>query len=230
MDNQNHRILIVDDEENLCEILQFNIEGEGYLTEVVNSAEDALNLNLSTFNLILLDVMMGGISGFKFADKIRKDGINVPIIFLTAKNTENDMLTGFNVGGDDYIKKPFSIKEVITRINVILNRTKKQTFSNEQILNFNELTININNKSVCIAEKNIDLTKKEFEILVLLLSNKDKIFNRYRIMDNVWENDVIVSDRTIDVHITRLRKKLGSYGKNLLVKSGYGYYFSTQII
>lgn len=230
MDNQNHRILIVDDEENLCEILQFNIEGEGYLTEVVNSAEDALNLNLSTFNLILLDVMMGGISGFKFADKIRKDGINVPIIFLTAKNTENDMLTGFNVGGDDYIKKPFSIKEVITRINVILNRTKKQTFSNEQILNFNELTININNKSVCIAEKNIDLTKKEFEILVLLLSNKDKIFNRDRIMDNVWENDVIVSDRTIDVHITRLRKKLGSYGKNLLVKSGYGYYFSTQII
>lgn len=226
MNEQNYKILIVDDEEDLCEILQFNLEGKGYKTDSAYSAEEALKKDISSFNLIILDVMMGKISGFKLAEKIRKEmNLNIPIIFVTAKNTENDLLTGFNLGGDDYITKPFSINEIMVRVKAILKRNsfeKNKTLS--QII-FEDLILDIEKKTLCINNNEIKLTKKEFEILRLLLNKIGKTFSRDEIFNYVWDNNTYVTDRTIDVHITRLRKKIGNYGKNIISKSGYGYSF-----
>lgn len=226
MEEQKYKLLIVDDEEDLCEILQFNLEGEGFETDVAYSAEDALKKDIESFNLIILDVMMGQMSGFKFAEKIRKEmHLTIPIIFVTAKNTENDLLTGFNLGGDDYITKPFSVKEVIVRVKAILKRIKKQDVISESSIYVDDMELNFKKRSLQIENKEVQLTKKEFEILALLLKSKGRIFSREEIFNNVWDNHTIVTDRTIDVHITRLRKKLGKYGKNIKSKPGYGYTF-----
>ncbi|MEA3317040.1 MAG: response regulator transcription factor [Bacteroidota bacterium] len=226
MKEQKHRLLIVDDEEDLCEILQFNLEGEGYYTEAVYSAEDALKKDIKSFSLIILDVMMGKMSGFKFAEKVRKEmKLNIPIIFITAKNTENDLLTGFNIGADDYISKPFSVKEVIVRVKALINRSQDKEISNETSFKIDDLLINFDNKSLIIENKNIQLTKKEFNILYLLIKGKNKIFSRDNILNQIWEDNTFVNDRTIDVHITRLRKKIGKYGKYIKNKSGFGYAF-----
>ena len=223
------RILIVDDEEDICEILQFNLQGEGYDTDIAYSAEAALRKNPESFDLILLDVMMNKMSGFKFAEKIRKEMLlKIPIIFLTAKTTENDLLTGFNVGGDDYIKKPFSVKEVSARIKAILKRNTTQNFSEKNILNIAGIILNFDKKTVKTNNGSINLTKKEFGILALLLQKPERIFTRNEIMKKVWSYDTIVTDRTIDVHITRIRKKLSEYGKYIKSKSGYGYAFETN--
>ena len=191
------RILVVDDEEDLCEILKFNLEIEGYEVDTAYSAEEALKKDLTVYNLLLLDVMMGEISGFKMARILRQDEktANTPIIFLTAKDTENDMLTGFNLGADDYISKPFSIRQVIARVKAVLRRTSEKS------------------------------KEKEIEILKLLLENKGNVFSREEILSRIWKDEVYVLDRTIDVNITRLRKKIGPYGKNIVTRLGFGYCF-----
>ncbi len=221
-----YNILIVDDEEDLCEILQFNLEGEGYSTEVAHSAEEALTRNLRSFDLILLDVMMGEMSGFKLAKLLRKEhGLTIPIIFITAKTAEDDLLTGFSLGGDDYITKPFSVKEVIVRVRAVLKRASHAGVTPETSITIDELKLNFKKRKLTIGKKEIDLTKKEFEILALLLRSEGVIFSREEILNRVWDDRTIVTNRTTDVHITRLRKKLGAYGKYLRNKPGYGYSF-----
>lgn len=228
MSNSTPKILIVDDEKDLCEILEFNLTSEGFETEVAFSAEAALKKSLDNFDLILLDVMMGEMSGYKLAAKIRKElHLSVPIIFLTAKTSENDLLTGFNVGGDDYISKPFSIKEVIARTKAVLKRGINETFSSN-ILKANELEVDTISKTVSIENKPVNLTRKEFEILSLLLKHKGQYLGREEILNRIWSNEVIVTERNVDVNIARLRKKIGKYGDYVKGKSGYGYCFSIQ--
>ena len=223
-----NRILVVDDEEDLCEILKFNLENEGYEVDTANSAEEALKLNISDYDLLLLDVMMGEISGFRMASILKKEKktANIPIIFITAKDTENDTITGFNLGADDYISKPFSLREVISRVKAVIRRTTNNTekSSSEQIY-FETLVIDITKKKVTIDGEEISLTKKEFEILLLLLQNRGRVFSREDILSKIWSDEVCVLDRTIDVNITRLRKKIGSYGKHVVTRLGYGYCF-----
>jgi len=227
----NIRILVVDDEEDLCEILQFNLESEGYKVDTALSAEEALKKDLSAYQLLILDVMMGEISGFKLAAMIRKNKQteNVPIIFITAKDTENDMLTGFNIGADDYISKPFSLREVSVRVKAILKRTlAAQSSKEEEIITFDELKIDITRKRAFLGDKPLDLTKKEFEMLSLLITHPGRVYSREDMLQNIWSDDVYVLDRTIDVNITRLRKKLGDFGKHIVTRLGYGYCFDYQ--
>lgn len=222
-------ILIVDDEPDIREILQFNLENEGYQVDSADSAEAAATILSGKHRLILLDVMMGGMSGFKFADQLRKAGNNIPIIFLTAKDTENDMLTGFSIGGDDYISKPFSIKEVIARVKNILKRTAVPVDKPvKKIIEIGELKMDLESKTVWIEDKQIELTKTEFNILELLVQNEGKLYSRSDILDKAWKNDGIVLERTVDVHITRLRRKLGHFGDYIINRTGYGYTFSPQ--
>ena len=227
----NYRILVVDDEEDLCEILKFNLENEGYWVDTANSAEEALKMDLSQYHLLLLDVMMGEISGFRMANMLKKhkDTAQIPIIFVTAKDTENDTITGFNLGADDYISKPFSIREVIVRIKAVLRRTASSSPSKtEDLLEYKGLSLNVSQKKVCINGTEISLTKKEFEILLLFLQNKGRVFSREDILAKVWQDEVFVLDRTIDVNITRLRKKIGEYGKRIVTRLGYGYCFECE--
>ena len=226
-----YRILVVDDEEDLCEILKFNLENEGYEVDTANSAEEALKMDISSYNLLLLDVMMGEISGFKMANMLKKDKktAHVPIIFITAKDTENDTVTGFNLGADDYISKPFSLREVIARVKAVLRRTATvETEKAPERITYQTLTIDITKKKVSIDDEEVALTKKEFEILFLLLQNKGRVFSREDILARIWSDEVYVLDRTIDVNITRLRKKIGIYGKRIVTRLGYGYCFETE--
>ena len=223
-----YKILVVDDEEDLCEILQFNLETEGYTVDVANSAEEALKKDLTAYNLLLLDVMMGEISGFRMARMLSDDPktASIPIIFLTAKDTENDRLTGFNIGADDYISKPFSIREVIARVKAVLRRdyTGKEPEQPTELKHEN-LVMQLDNKKVVLSGEEIPFTKKEFEILKLFLENKNRVFTREELLLRVWSDEVIVLNRTIDVNITRLRKKIGPYGKQIVTRLGYGYGF-----
>ena len=223
------RILVVDDEEDLCEILKFNLENEGYLVDTANSAEEALKLKLTDYSLLLLDVMMGEISGFRMASIVKKEKATsqIPIIFITAKDTENDTVTGFNLGADDYISKPFSLREVIARVKAVLRRTTQE---GEQpcgptTITYRTLVMDIGKKRVSINEAEVPLTKKEFEILRLFLENQGRVFSREEILNRVWSDEVYVLARTIDVNITRLRKKIGEYGKCIVTRLGYGYCF-----
>ncbi|MDR0733469.1 MAG: response regulator transcription factor [Dysgonamonadaceae bacterium] len=224
------KILVVDDGKNICEILEFNLGNEGYEVECAFSAEEALKKLTPDHSLILLDVMMSGMSGYKLAEKLRKEQNPIPIIFLTAKDTENDMLTGFSVGGDDYISKPFSIKEVIARIKAVLKRaeSKKQASApkpkNKMV--FNNLTIDFDTKELIIDGKIVPLTKTEFEILTLLASNPSRVFEREDIIDLIWKDAPYITERTIDVHIGRLRKKLGDKASVIASRPGYGYRFN----
>ncbi len=222
------RILVVDDEESLCEILQFNLEIEGYRVDVAYSAEQALKMNLENYSLILLDVMMGPLSGFKMAQILKQNEKTalVPIIFCTAKDAEDDTVAGLNLGADDYILKPFSIREVIARVKSVLRRTEPVLHPDPgQILVFEGLIIDLAKKLCFVDGQETALTKKEFEILTLLLRYKNKILSREEILNRVWSDDVIVLGRTIDVNITRLRKKIGNYGKHIVTRLGYGYGF-----
>lgn len=222
---ERNKILVVDDEEDLCEILQFNLESEGFAVDKAYSAEEALKILNDEHELILLDVMMEGISGFKMAEKIRKElHKTVPIIFLTAKDTENDMLTGFSIGGDDYISKPFSIKEVTARVKAVLKRTgNKEIPEKKKTIEIGELVIDLTGKNIFLNDHPIQLTKKEFEILSMMAKVPNRIFSREEILGKVWQEDEYVLERTVDVHITRLRKKLGDFGKHIANRSGYGY-------
>ena len=227
----NYKILVVDDEEDLCEILKFNLENEGYEIDTANSAEEALKMDISSYDLLLLDVMMGEISGFKMANILKKDRktANIPIVFITAKDTENDTITGFNLGADDYISKPFSLREVTARVKAVLRRTKQEEVSEvPEQLTYKTLVLDIVKKKVSIDGEEAPLTKKEFEILLLLLQNKGRVFSREDILHRIWSDEVYVLDRTIDVNITRLRKKIGAYGKCIVTRLGYGYCFEAE--
>lgn len=224
------KILIVDDDKNILEILEFNLKNEGFDIECVFSAEDAIEKLSNSFTLILLDVMMGGMSGYKLAEKLRSEGNTTPIIFLTAKDTENDMLTGFSVGADDYISKPFSIKEVIARIKAVIKRLNSIPIENNvgNKLIFDDIVIDFEVKELSIKGEKIALTKTEFEILVLLAENTERVFSREEIIDKVWKETSYITERTVDVHITRLRKKMGDYASTITNRSGYGYRFNTS--
>ena len=226
-----YRILVVDDEESLCEILKFNLEREGYEVLTALSAEEALTLELDKLDLIILDVMMGELSGFSMAKILRKrrDTATLPIIFCTARDTEADKIEGLDIGADDYIAKPFSVAEVMARVRSVLRRSQHQpkiaTEDSDSIIRFEDLEINLLKKRCTISDEEISLTRKEFDILVLLLSNRGSILSREQIMKRVWSDEVVVLDRTIDVNITRMRKKLGKYGNHIITRTGYGYGF-----
>ena len=219
-----YKILVVDDEESLCEILQFNLEVEGYEVDVAYSAEQALDMHPERYSLILLDVMMGETSGFKMARQLksRPETAGVPIIFCTARDTEDDTVAGLNIGADDYIAKPFSIREVLARVRSVLRRTA-QPAAEEKAVAFEGLRMDLTRKVCTIDGEPLALTKKEFEILALLLSSRGKIFSREEILKKVWPEQVIVVDRSIDVHVTRIRGKIAPYGGNIITRSGYGY-------
>lgn len=229
MDEKDSRILVVDDEQDLCEILKFNLETEGYQVETANSAEEALEKDIASYNLLLLDVMMGGMSGFQLAKQLKNSEVtaHIPIIFLTARDTENDTVTGFNLGADDYISKPFSIREVMARVRAVLRRTASRLEGAEEpaVISYQGLLLNLDKKSVSVDGEDVPFTKTEFELLRLLLEERGRVFSRQELIDRVWPKDVLVLDRTVDVNITRMRKKIGKFAKCIVTRLGFGYYF-----
>lgn len=225
---QNQKILVVDDEQDLLEILKFNLETEGYEVQTATSAEEAQTLDIASFDLLLLDVMMGGMSGFALARLLKDDPqtARVPIIFLTARDTENDTVTGFNLGADDYISKPFSLREVMVRVRAVLRRTATENEEEEaHLITYQGIVMNLDKKTVAIDGEEIAFTKTEFELLHLLLDERGRVFSRQELIDRVWPKDVLVLDRTVDVNITRLRKKIGPFAKCIVTRLGFGYYF-----
>lgn len=222
------RILVVDDEQDLCDILLYNLSSEGYDAEAAYSAEEALKQDLTAFDLLMLDVMMPGMSGFEMA-RLLKDSEQtaaLPIIFLTAKDTEEDMLYGFGLGADDYVKKPFSVREVMARVKAVLNRTPSALEEEpESLLSYEGLVIDQERKAVIVDGESVALTKTEFELLLLLLSHRGQVFSRQEMLEQVWPDGVIVSDRTVDVNITRMRKKIGPYSHYIVTRQGFGYCF-----
>ncbi len=223
-----YRILIVDDEESICEILQLNLQSEGYSVDVAYSAEEALRLDIPSYSLLILDIMMGEIGGYKMLQILRsKDETkDIPVIFCSAKDTKDDTITGLNLGADDYIAKPFVAREVIARVKSVLRRAYNKTeVQGSNIIEFETLSMDLNRKQCKIDGEDVSMTKKEFEILALLLQNRNVIFSRQDILSRVWDDEVVVVDRTIDVFITRLRKKIGIYGKKIVTRLGYGYGF-----
>lgn len=199
--------------------------------ETANSAEEALTMDIAGFDLLLLDVMMGGISGFSMAKTIKKEPAtaNIPIIFLTARDTENDTVTGFNIGADDYISKPFSIREVMVRVRAVLRRTADDGAATveQKLISYQGLEMNLSKKTVAIDGEDIPFTKTEFELLQLLLEERGRVFSRQELIDRIWPKDVLVLDRTVDVNITRLRKKIGRFSKCIVTRLGFGYYFDS---
>ena len=221
------KILIVDDEADIREILQFNLENAGFTVECASSAEEALEMLNPEHGLILLDVMMGGMSGFSMAKVLREEKNNqIPIIFLTAKTAENDLLTGFSSGGDDYIPKPFSIHEVIARVRAVLRRVSPVEVKQTEMLECGRLKVDLEAKLVYIDGVKVVFSKKEFEVLSLLASHPGKIFSREDLINELWKDAPYVLDRTVDVHIARIRSKLGECKNYLTNRSGYGYIFN----
>ena len=229
---QKYRVMVVDDEESLCEILKFNLEKEGYEVLTANSAEEALTMDLGSLDLMILDIMMGELSGFNLAAILRKrsETQTLPIIFCSALDSESDKIKGLDIGGDDYISKPFSVAEVMARVRSLLRRSARRTEQrpevvDESTITFEGLVVNNSSKRCTVDGVEVSLTRKEFDILVLLLQNRNTILSREQIMKRVWSTEVVVLDRTIDVNITRMRKKLGSYGNHITTRTGYGYGF-----
>ena len=226
------RILIVDDEETLCEVLKLNLENEGYDVDIAFSAEQALTLDLKSYSLILLDIMMGEISGIKMAKMMKADvtTAGVPIIFCTARDTEDDMVMGLNIGADDYIVKPYTVRNVIARVKSVLRRTaghKSGAPAAEQsnTLQVEGLLLDLEFKRCIVDGVEVKLARKEFELLAYLISHRGKICSREQILNRVWSDEVVVLDRTIDVNITRLRSKIGAYSSYIVTRSGFGYGF-----
>lgn len=226
------RILVVDDEETLCDTLGFNLEAEGYSVDTAYSAEEALTLSLSDYDLILLDIMMGEISGIQLARIMKSNPATagVPIIFCTAKDTEDDMIKGLDLGADDYIAKPYSLRTVLARVRAVLRRSgasAKEEAASEKIA-YGRLVIVPAKKSCTVDGEEVKMPRKEFELLYKLLSNPGKIFSREELLRDIWTDEVVVVDRVIDVNITRIRQKIGRYGKQIVTRSGYGYGFFTD--
>jgi len=221
---------MVDDEPDLCEIVQFNLENEGYSVKTANSAEEALTLNLADYHLFVLDVMMGKMNGIQLAKEIKskRELSDRPIIFLTAKNQEIDKLIAFKAGAEDYISKPFSIKEMIARISVILRRAYPAQQSREQDIETGPLKIDFASRRAFIDGSDMELTKKEFDILHLLAGKSGRVFSRDELLNQIWNDEGDISDRTVDVNIRRIRKKMGKYGDFITTRSGYGYSFELK--
>ena len=227
------RILVVDDEQDLCEILLYNLKAAGYQVEAAYTGETAWkkivnrqSSNSDCFDLLLLDVMMPGMSGFELAKRLKADiqTSHIPIIFLTAKDTEDDTLLGFGLGADDYVTKPFSVREVLARVKAVLARSQSNAIS-ESMISYEGLVLDLGKKTTMVDGESVGLTKTEFELLGLLLKHRGQVFSRQQIFDAVWPEDVVVSDRTVDVNITRLRKKIGRYGNCIVSRQGFGYVF-----
>lgn len=228
MNNKKQRILVVDDERDLCEILQFNLEAAGYQTDAAHSGEEALKKEISQYDLVLLDVMMPGMSGFDVARRIKQDKAlhAIPIIFLTALGDEHDKLHGFDLGADDYISKPFSVREVLARVKAVLARTNASQADDESMLLSHEgLVMDLHKMTVTVDGQPASLTRTEFDLLHLLLGNRGQVFSRQEVLDRVWPRDVVVTDRTVDVNITRMRKKIGRYSSCIVTRHGFGYLF-----
>lgn len=223
------RILIVDDEETLCDALAFNLEAEGYEVETAYSAEEALTLVLAKFDLVLLDIMMGEISGTQLARimKANQATAHIPIIFCTAKDTEEDMIKGLDLGADDYITKPYSLRTVMARIRTVLRRTSPTQDPSADIdkISYKGLVLSTRNRTCTVDGNEIKMPKKEFEILMTLLSNRGRIYSRAELLKEIWPDEVVVLDRVVDVNVTRIRQKIGEYGKNIVTRTGYGYGF-----
>lgn len=222
--------MIVDDEADIREILAFNLSAAGYDTLECGTAEAALaHIRKGVIpDIILLDIMLPGMSGFKLADTLRKvDCCEVPIIFLTARNTENDMLTGFSAGGDDFISKPFSINEVLARVKAVLKRCSQESPSASNII-IGSLSIDTLNKTVSVCGEPVQLSRKEYDILYLLCSNPGKTFSRSDFIRELWKDAPYVLDRTVDVHIARIRSKLGVCRDLISNRAGFGYSIETN--
>lgn len=219
------RIIVVDDEPDICDILKFNLENVGHTVDTASSGEEALGMDLSVYELFLLDVMMDSMSGYELAKEIHAHSATSgkPIIFITAKASECDVLKGFNLGADDYIGKPFRISEVIARVNAVLRRVQQAPLGDD--VHYGTLVLSPDSKRATLNGCDISLTKKEFEMLLLLLKRPGKVFSREEILEKVWPDDVNVLERSIDVCMARLRKKLGQYAANIVSRSGYGYCF-----
>lgn len=228
-------ILIVDDDPGIGEILAFNLRNEGYEVEYASSAETALQMLAPRHALILLDVMMGGMSGYKMAEHLRSEGNAVPIIFLTAKNTENDLLTAFSVGADDFLSKPFSIKALLARVKAVLKRTASIASiggapTPGTVLSYGSMDIDLESMELHINKESIPLTKTEFKLLLFLAQQPHRVFSREEIIEQVWSETPYITLRSVDVHITRLRKKLGEHASVIVNKAGYGYRFDTSAL
>lgn len=229
------RILIVDDEETLCEVLKLNLENEGYDVDIALSAEQALTYCLPNYSLILLDIMMGEISGIKMAKMLKADvaTAQIPIIFCTARDTEDDMVMGLNLGADDYIMKPYTVRNIVARVKSVLRRTSpSKSYAAEEkpnTLRADGLLLDLDFKRCMIDGAEVKLVRKEFEILAYLLLHRGKICSREQILNHVWSNEVVVLDRTVDVNITRLRKKIGRYADHITTRPGFGYTFTDKL-
>ena len=221
------KILVVDDEQDLCDILLFNLRASGYVAEAVYSAEQAIEKNLASYDLLLLDVMMPGLSGFELAERLKTDDTTarIPIIFLTAKDTEDDALHGFGIGADDYVTKPFSIREVMARVKAVLSRSTSSPKSQPMNLVYEGLSVDLIKKTASVDGNVVELTKTELELLCLFLSHRGQVFSRQKLIEKVWPQNVVVTSRTIDVNITRMRKKIGRYAACIVARQGYGYLF-----
>lgn len=221
------KILVVDDEQDLCDILLFNLRASGYVAEAVYSAEQAIEKNLASYDLLLLDVMMPGLSGFELAERLKTDDTTarIPIIFLTAKDTEDDALHGFGIGADDYVTKPFSIREVMARVKAVLSRSTSLPKSQPMNLVYEGLSVDLIKKTASVDGNVVELTKTELELLCLFLSHRGQVFSRQELIEKVWPQNVVVTSRTIDVNITRMRKKIGRYAACIVARQGYGYLF-----
>lgn len=225
------RILVVDDEETLCDTLGFNLEAEGYAVKTAYSAEEALSLNLADFDLVMLDIMMGEISGTQLARIMKSNPATagVPIIFCTAKDSEEDMIKGLDLGADDYIMKPYSLKAVLARIRTVLRRTSTPrstpTTDTDDTVSYKGLQLSARNRTCTVDGQEVKMPKKEFEILLKMLSNRGRIYSRGELLKEIWSDEVVVLDRVVDVNVTRIRQKIGKYGKNIVTRSGYGYGF-----
>lgn len=221
------QILVIDDECDLCEILRFNLTAAGFEVHTANSGEEALTKDLSSYDLLLLDVMMPGMSGFELAARLKQDvgTADIPIIFLTALNDEKDTLYGFGLGADDYIAKPFSVREMVARVKAVLGRTSANPSSVRELCH-EGLVMDLAKMTVTVDGEPALLTKTEFEILKLFLGNKGRVFSRQELLDKVWPKDVVVIDRTVDVNITRMRKKIGRYSSCIVTRHGFGYLFA----
>lgn len=221
------RILVVDDEQTLCDALCFNLEAEGYEAEAAYSAEQALTRSLADYDLVLLDIMLGEISGTQLARIMKSNPAtaDVPIIFLTAKDAEEDMVKGLDLGADDYITKPYSLKAVLARVRAVLRRSSRSLPKHSEDVAYKGLVLSLRNRACYVEGREVNMPRKEFELLLLLVSNIGQVFSREELLKRIWTDEVVVLDRVIDVNITRIRRKIGIYGKHIITRSGYGYGF-----
>ena len=225
------KILVVDDEQDICEILQYNLETEGFEVKTANSAEEALELPLQEYSLVLLDVMMGEMSGFQMARRMKENPATaqIPIIFITALEGEDNLVKGLNIGADDYIAKPLSMKEVKARVRAVIRRSAPTlphaSEPADTRISYEGIVLDLNTKTVTLDGQLLVCTKQEFELLSFFLQHPDRVYSREDLLKHCWPHDVMVLDRTVDVNITRLRKKIGHYGKHIKTRVGYGYCF-----